>query len=255
MRQLQPRRQPKLFEGLRANDLKDLVDKIFTIDQYKSKMGEDKDIVVLGFKVNDKFPAIDLMEFIEKSYTFILDSDMSQGEERDGKYRVFVELERNDKIGRQIKDMLEGIGQLCDCSDWKFKYHKDLEVREFTVEEITKHVPLSPELYETKQLSNKNSKVSEFFNQGSIDAVILDELNNLKFVKPYSESLQCKLIAIGMYEELKDQIPGAIQLDEAGRTQMIYLEKYLGNYEIHKINNQFLIKNGDRAVIIQKDSW
>ena len=255
MRQNQSSNKPKLFEGLRARDLKELVDPVFTIDQYKSKMGEDKDIVVLGFKVNDKFPATDLMEFIEKSYEFILDSDMSQGEERDGKYRVFVELERNDKIGRQIKDMLEGISQLCDYKDWKFKYHKDSEIKEFTVEAIEQCVPLSPELYETAKLSNKNDQVSEFFNQGSIDAVILDSQDNLQFIKPYSESLQCKLIAMGMYENLKDQVPGAIQLDESSRTQTIFLEKYLGNYEIHKINNQFLIRNEDKAIVIQKDTW
>jgi hypothetical protein len=249
------KRQPKLFEGLRANDLKNLVDHIFTIDQYKSKMGEDKDIVVLGFRVADKFPAIDLMEFIEKSYGFILDSDMSQGEERDGKYQVFVELERNKKLSEQINDILEGVGQLCDCTNWKFRYHKDIESREFSKEAINEHVPCSPEEYELKELAYKQTSVEEFFNQGSIDNVILDDQNNLKFIKPYSESLQCKLVSFGPYESLKDQIPGAIQLDETSRTQMIYLEKYLGNYEIHKINNQFLIRNGDKAVILQKDSW
>ena len=58
-------RQPKLFEGLRTNDLKDQIDPLFTVDQYKSKMGEDKNVVVVAFKVYDKYPAIDLMEFIE----------------------------------------------------------------------------------------------------------------------------------------------------------------------------------------------
>ena len=72
--------QFKLFEGLRAGDLKDMVSNRVTIDQYKSKMGEDKSIVVLAFKVKDKFPAIDLMEFIEKGYNFVLDADMSSGE-------------------------------------------------------------------------------------------------------------------------------------------------------------------------------
>jgi len=53
-------------------------------------MGEDRDIVVLGFHVRDKNPAADLMEFIERGYTYILDADMSTGEESDGQYQVFV---------------------------------------------------------------------------------------------------------------------------------------------------------------------
>ena len=35
----------------------------------------------------------------------------------------------------------------------------------------------------------------------------------------------------------------------------VFLEKYLGNYEIHKINNKFILKNGDKAMIFRKDMW
>ena len=66
-----------LSEGLQRGDLKEFVSDVFTVDQYKSKMGEDSDIVVLGFHVKEKFPAIDLVEFIERGYPFVLDADMS----------------------------------------------------------------------------------------------------------------------------------------------------------------------------------
>ena len=79
-------RQHRLLEGLRSKDLAGFVEPTFTIDQFTSKMGEDQNVIVLGFRVNDKHPATDLMEFIEKGYPFVLDADMSSGEERDGKY-------------------------------------------------------------------------------------------------------------------------------------------------------------------------
>jgi hypothetical protein len=246
---------PKLFEGLRAKDLDGLVDPTFTVDQYKSKMGEDKNIVVLGFRVDDKFPAIDLMEFIEKGYPFILDADMSTGEERDGKYQVFVELERTSKLPGQIKGLLEGISQLCDCWSWKFRYHKEMESVSVTEENIMEHIPLEPSAYESKILEYKNDTVKEFFNQGALEQIVLDENNIITFKKPYSDSFQMEMIAIGPYVALKDSVQGAIQLDETSRSQSVYLEKYLGNYEIHKIDNKFLIRNGDRAVIVKKDRW
>jgi hypothetical protein len=90
--------QRQLCEGLRANDLKGFVREVFTLDQYRSKMGEDQDVIVVGFTVNEKEPAADLMEFIEKGYPFVLDADVSSGEERDGKYQVFVEIERNKQF-------------------------------------------------------------------------------------------------------------------------------------------------------------
>jgi len=55
-----------LTEGLRSGDLKEFVSEVFTVDQFKSKMGEDSDIVVISFRVREKHPAMDLVEFIEK---------------------------------------------------------------------------------------------------------------------------------------------------------------------------------------------
>ena len=248
-------KQSKLFEGLRAKDLKDLVDNIFTVDRYKSKMGEDKDIVVLGFRVTDKYPATDLMEFIEKGYSFILDADISTGEERDGKYQVFVELERSKNISAQIKDLLEGISQLCDQWDWKFRYSKDIKSLPASEENILEHIPSSAEEYENKILEYTNKEIGEFFDQSPIDEIIVDSQNNITFKKPFSGELTAKLISSGFYEDLKDTLSGGIQLDENSRNQTVFLEKYLGNYEINKLNNMFLIKNKDKAVILQKDRW
>ena len=44
-------------EGLKAGDLEGVVGNRFSIDQYKSKMGEDKNILVLGFNVDGSAPA------------------------------------------------------------------------------------------------------------------------------------------------------------------------------------------------------
>jgi hypothetical protein len=63
------------------------------------------------------------------------------------------------------------------------------------------------------------------------------------------------LLAVGDYNTLKDQVPGKISLDESSLSQVTFLEKFLGNYEIHKIDNKFLIRNGNQAVIIKKDTW
>mgnify|MGYP003350207008 CR=1 FL=1 len=99
-------RQPKLFEGLQKGDLVNCVEHTFTVDQFTSKMGNDRDVAVLRFRVKDKFPAIDMMEFIEKGYPFVLDADISSGEEKDGNYSVFVELERTKQLPQQIKNIL-----------------------------------------------------------------------------------------------------------------------------------------------------
>ena len=68
-----------LNEGLKAKDLDGFVQNTFLIDTYKSKMGEDRNVAVLSFRVKDRLPALDLMEFIERGYGFVLDADISTG--------------------------------------------------------------------------------------------------------------------------------------------------------------------------------
>jgi hypothetical protein len=248
-------RQHRLLEGLRAKDLAGFVEPTFTIDQYTSKMGEDQNVIVLGFRVNDKNPATDLMEFIEKGYPFVLDADMSSGEERDGKYQVFVEIERSKRLPEQIKELLGGISRLVDNKDWRFRYHKNFKSAEFSEQAILENVPLTKEDYKAKMLEVKNDTVREFFNRTPVDLIQIDEENTITIAKPYSGYINMELMAMGDYDEIKDSLLGAIQLDEASQSQVTFLEKYLGPYEIHKINNKFLIINGTTAMIVSKERW
>lgn len=244
----------KLTEGLRSGDLKDTISDTFTVDQYESKMGNDCDIIVLGFRAVDKEPAIDLMEFIEKGYPFVLDADKSSGEERDGSYSVFVELERNFQAVSQIKDLLSGISQLCDIKPWKFRWYKDAATYEFSEDTFLEKIPLTKEEYNQKMNITDQTEISEFFNQGAIDNITLEN-GTLTLHKPFAESLSVNLIAIGDYNILKNALRGGIQLDEASQSQTSYLNKYLGNYDINKIENHFLIRNQERAIIIYKNIW
>ena len=247
--------QFKLFEGLRAGDLKDMVSNRVTIDQYKSKMGEDKSIAVLAFKVKDKFPAIDLMEFIEKGYNFVLDADMSSGEEKDGEYRVFVEFERSPELPNQLEKLLTGVGRLCDCPEWRFKYWKDLEGHTFTKEAVSQFVPLTAEDYQTKVDSQTKTEVETVLDQGPTEVIGVDESKNITLRRPFSGDLKIKLEAIGQYDDIKQLLVGGLQLDESSNSQILYLEKYLGNYEINKIDGKFLIRNGNKGLVIKKDRW
>lgn len=247
--------KPKLFEGLRAGDLKDMISPIISIDRFKSKMGDDKDVLVVAFRSKEKMPAIDLMEFIEKGYQFVLDADMSTGEEKDGQYSVFVELERSISGPKQIMELLSGVSQAADCDKWQFRYYKDSEIRDCTEQALEEHLPLTSEDYEEKMHTYKQDDINTFFDQGATDSTELDTEDNITITKPYAESLNMKLIAMGPYQEIKESIPGGIQLDPLSQNQTSYLEKYLGNYEIHKIQDKFLIKNGDRAIIVQKARW
>jgi len=139
-------------EGLEQSDLARLVHPKLHVDEFKSKMGDDADIIVLSFKVNGKEPATDLMNFIEKGYEFVLDADVSAGELDDGEYLVFAEIERKPEAAGEIVGLLDDIINLTDqdLDNWKFQYRKSSNEHEITEQEIQSVVPLTPEEYDAK---------------------------------------------------------------------------------------------------------
>lgn len=141
-----------LRENLEAGDLKRLIHNELHIDQYKSKMGTDKDVCVISFKVSGKEPSADLVAFIEKGYDFVLDADVSSGEKEGGDYLVFVELERSEKLPTQIIEIMEDLMNLTEqkLENWRVRYYKFTADNDLTEESLASIIPLTPEAYDSK---------------------------------------------------------------------------------------------------------
>lgn len=152
----------KLTEGLKQDDLHDVVSNRLHVDEYKSKMGRDEDIVVLSFKTLSKEPGLDLADFFEKGYDYVLDADVSSGEIGDGDYLVFVELERNPKVIKQILELTKDLENLTNVKqeEMKFRYGKSIKKHDLTAEELEAYIPTSPEEY-----------ASQFPNTDDVDSM------------------------------------------------------------------------------------
>ena len=104
-------------EGLKAGDLEGVVNNRFSIDQFKSKMGEDKNILVLSFTVDGQAPAKDLERFAEVGYKSVLDADATPGTLEDGKHKVFIEFARDSSVVKNIMSFLEDLKKLTNIED------------------------------------------------------------------------------------------------------------------------------------------
>lgn len=237
-------------EGLRAGDLIRLVNNRFSVDQYKSKMGNDRDTIVLAFRVDEKHPAEDMVEFIEKGYDFVLDADKSSGEERNGKYSVFVEIERNRKAPTNVKTLVDGLSKLCSVDQWKFRYYRQTMASDFSEKTFADLVPLTPDDYDAMIEERRRQEVGKILEQGVASVVRVFDDHTIRLSKPFAGDLTLVLEDIGSYTDVVRSIKGPVQLDEASNSEVIYLEKYLGVRDIYKIANQFVIRNGDRAVSV-----
>lgn len=136
-----------LSEGLEYKDLEGMMKPELHVDEFDSKMGDNADIIVLSFFVRNQEAAIDLMNWFEKGYDFVLDADRSPGEIKPNRYLVYVEIRRRSTAGIQVRQLLEDINTLTEYepSDWIIEY-KNQRVP-FTLESFEQLIPLSPKEY------------------------------------------------------------------------------------------------------------
>jgi hypothetical protein len=237
-----------LNEGLRSSDLKEMVYSTLEIDTYRSKMGEDRDVCVLSFKVKDRAPANDLMEFIEKGYNFVLDADISSGENKNGEYFVFVELDRTEKLAEQIQELMYGVKRLTEIDSYKFKYHKNGKEHELTTESIKSLVPATPMDYERTMNKLQIENYKRFFNKTLMDDLRLEK-DIITFYKPFDKSYKFKIIDD---QDITPIAEGAISLDEKSVSETFWLTKMFGDYNIAKIGENFLFTNDDKSILLQR---
>tara|TARA_B100000900_G_scaffold303204_1_gene261781 strand:+ start:799 stop:1332 length:534 start_codon:yes stop_codon:yes gene_type:complete len=142
--------------ALDPQDLEGRIESAIHFDEYKPKMGKDDAIIVATFKVFGKQPAMDLENFIEMGYDWVIDAETSAGEISEGRYIVFVEAERRNSYPQKFMSMISDLNNLTDVEDWTMVYFakpdsKKNPVQKLSADTIAASIPLSPKRYRDVQ--------------------------------------------------------------------------------------------------------
>ena len=223
----------------------------FEVDTFRSKMGEDRDVCVISFQVKDREPARDLMEFIEKGYEFVLDADVSSGENNKGEYSVFVEMSRTPELAEQIKEITYGVKKLTGIKEFKFKYHKEGREHAVTEETLSKVIPLKPNDYDGLMQTMKTESIKKFFSKTLMDNLTLDG-NVITIHKPFNKQLQLEIIKEASTESILEGTEDAFAVDEASMSEIFWLTKVLGDYNINKVGESFVFNNGSASMLLKR---
>jgi len=234
--------------GLRNSDLRDMVYDIFEIDSYASKMGEDKDIVTVSFSVKDQLVAEDLMSFIEKGYAFVLDADATKGEQSDGTYKVFVELARDKDARSNIMELADGVKKLADLDRLKFRYYKNWKSKDLS-EENLEDMPVDPEQYGISVNESNMENYKNFFNRSYVESIEMwDDV--LQISKKYADPLHFRFVDCGPTQQTLDAIKESFNADDFA--EIIFLSKYVGDYNITKYGNKLTFENSGTTVVLER---
>ena len=244
-----------LKEGLKAGDLEGVINKRFSVDQFKSKMGDDKNIMVLAFTVDSLAPAKDLERFAETGYKEVLDADATPGTMSDGKHRVFIEFARVEQVDQHILNFIEDLKKLCNIEIFEFTYHKRTVPFEASAKNLADVLPRTPISYTQKINSLRLGEVHSFFDKFAMMEFKLD--NNIISVKKNGtqESLKFQLHTFGDTPMVMKEVK-AFKIDEASMSECMFLTKYFGPYHITKTyEDKFIFSKQNESILLSKYKW
>lgn len=235
---------------LQANDLKDMIYPVFEVDAYKSKMGSDAEIVVVSFSVNEKAIGEDLVNFIEKGYGFVLDADVTAGEQSDGMYRVYVEMERNSDVPDQIVEMLDGVSKLAG-TNFRYRYYKSFQSEPATLESLAATIPVDNEAYEATVNEANMNNFKNFFNKSYLEECDLDEYEDLILKKAYADPIGFAIKDFGPSQQVQKSINEKVNMNDYA--EILFLTKYIGDYNIMKYGSKTLtFENEGHTLVVER---
>ena len=241
-------------EGLKAGDLDGVVSKRFSVDQFKSKMGEDRNIMVLAFTVDGMAPAKDLERFAETGYKEVLDADATPGTLEDGKHRVFIEFARTEKVDQHIRKFLDDLKNLTNIDIFEFTYHKNVTPFEASAKNLADILPRTAIAYTQKINGMKLEETQTFFDKFQMMDCKLDN-NIVEIKKRNADTLRFELHAFGNTNLIMNEIK-AFRIDESAMAECMFLTKYFGPYQITKTTeDRFIFSKGGESALLSKSGW
>jgi hypothetical protein len=237
--------------SLHPGDLQDLVDKVLEIDNYKSKMGNDSEIVVLAFTVAEQQAAKDLVNFIEKGYGFVLDADSTTGEQDDGMYRVYVELERNNHVPAQVMEIMDGVSKLTNRKDFRFRYYKNFKSRDLDLTSLSEEIPLDDTTYDLVVNESNMKNFKNFFNRSYLEEISINESDELFIKKVYADPVAFRVVDIGKTDQILESLNEKINVNDFA--EILFFTKYIGDYNVTKFGKKtFTFENNDHTLVVER---
>jgi len=234
------------MSSLKPLDLEGLVAQTFGVDIFDAKAGDNADVCVISFRVDSEEPANDLSQFLEKEGPWILDSDISTGEDATGKYLVFVEIKRNHRLPDRIMDLLDVIEKLTGTVEWQFTVGKRQIVHNAAKEELAQFIAKDPSQYGESLEEERYEKLSEFFDGTTYNTMSVKE-NRIKLQqffqdwKPHSELGMTILSEDPADEELNEH---KVQINMGQTSAVNWLNKVMGqDITVESAGSNFLLTN------------
>lgn len=243
--------------SLKNGDLAGTILPDVSIDEFEPKAGDEKDVIVVAFYLNDQNPADDLNTFIQRGFIDTLDVEVSPNTDEEGRYLVFVEMSRDDTFPNKFQALLKDVGNLTGDMNWVVKtYLADDRSFEYNDPELFNYIILQPEAYVPKdefKMQDMKESINQFFKESLVSGLTLN--GNVVTLTHNRRKIVAEVVDVGDY----DVVIGRNFLSESafgvGKNpyEANVLQNMLGNCQVLPLG-KYLCVNKDDMVMLLKNT-
>jgi hypothetical protein len=241
--------------SLKNGDLAGTILPKVSIDEFEPKAGDDADVIVVAFYLEDQAPADDLNTFIQRGVIDTLDVEVSPNTDEEGRYLVFVEMSRDDTFPNKFQALLKDIKNVAGKLDWEVKtYFSDDRTFAANDPELYNHLILSPADYVPKdefKMADKQKDINEFFNNSLASNLTID--GNVVTLRQNGRRIVAEVADVGDY----DTVIGRNYLSESafrvGQNpyEAQVLQSMLGNCQVLPIGRYLCVSRDDKVMLLR----
>ena len=110
-------------------------------------------------------------------------------------------------------------------------------------------IPKNPEDYGISRTNTQMENYKNFFDKSYVESVDLLE-NELTIKKPYAEKIKFNFIDFGYKQTILDNIKESFNPWDFA--EIIYLSKYIGDYNITKYGNKLTFENAGKTLVLER---
>lgn len=232
--------------SVRHGEMKDVVLNTISIDEYKPKLGQDHEIIVVGFFVRDELAAYDFDDFVDKSTIEVLDSEVSPNPNQDGLWIIFIELARNPGFWVKLFRLVKDIENLTTPFEWKVSLYKQDNKIPLFDQQLRSLLITDPKQY-IKQYGDDIMR--EHFQDSVLDN--FEVRGNILIFEKNKSQLEFELVNQGRARKLWESWPlASIEWDPNQTSNRAFvLEKWLGsNWQVNVIGEYVVANHTGRNI-------
>jgi hypothetical protein len=151
-------------------------------------------------------------------------------------YKVFVEIERSKRVPEQVLEIADGVSKLTNNTDMRFRYYKNFRSLNLDEENLTNSIPVDNTAYDLAIKESRYTNYKNFFSNSYAESV--DMIDNTLIIKnTYADPLRFDVTDFGKEITINESI------NMTDMAEVIFLTKYLGDYNITKFGNTVVLTN------------